>query len=535
MDFGILGPLEVRHDRRPINVTGTRQRALLALLLLHAGEVVSSDRLMDELWGDNLPAAGTTALRVRVSQLRKALRGGDEVLLTQAPGYVLVVESGRIDVQRFERLVANGERALGRGDAEAALALLREALALWRGPPLAEFAYAAFAQVAIARLEELRLAALEIRFEAELALGRHAAVVVELQALVTQHPLRERLCAQLMLALYRDGRQADALAAYRAARRRLVDEIGIEPGPDLQALERRVLAQDPALGFEARGSAQPPRGILVLQSDGGAVEPLVAVVEPLAGHAGHELVIVALLRDGDRLAATTAGLNALREAALQRGVSARVAAFTTAERGRDVVRLVSEQDVALLVLDATEALGPSGVPYADAAELLARAVCDVALLAGGPPRTADPGGDVVVPFAGHEHDWAALEAGAWLADARGGVLRLLGVRSEGGGSQRDASRLLAHASLALQRGLGFAPESALVAAGVDGVLDAAADAALLVIGLSDRWAREGLGRTRLEIARRARAPVLFVRRGVRPGGLAPAAALTRYTWSAVRA
>jgi DNA-binding SARP family transcriptional activator len=193
VEFGILGPLEVWHDGRPVRVTGAKQRALLAILLLHVGEVVSSDRLMDDLWADQTPAAGTTALRVRVSQLRKALRCGDDLLATHAPGYVLRVEPGKLDLWRFESLVEEGDRALARGDPSGAVDRLNDAHALWRGSPLADFAYAPFAQAPIARLEELRLSAIELRIDAELSLGRHTGLIGELQGLVSEHPLRERL------------------------------------------------------------------------------------------------------------------------------------------------------------------------------------------------------------------------------------------------------------------------------------------------------------------------------------------------------
>ena len=250
MDFRILGPLEVSHDGRAVPVTGARQRELLALLLLDAGHVVSSDRLMEELWGASQPAAGATALRVRVSQLRKALRAGGDVLVTRPPGYALLVPRDGLDLWRFERGLDEGERALA-SDPQRALDALSQALAEWRGRPLVDVAYAPFAQAAVVRLEELRASALELRIEAELALGHHVRLIAELQGLTSEHPLRERLWAQLMTALYRDGRQADALAAYRTARERLVEEIGIEPGPELKTLEARILAQDPDLTHAA--------------------------------------------------------------------------------------------------------------------------------------------------------------------------------------------------------------------------------------------------------------------------------------------
>jgi hypothetical protein len=203
-----------------------------------------------------------------------------------------------------------------------------------------------------------------------------------------------------------------------------------------------------------------------------------------------------------------------------------VAAFTTADRGADAVRLAAEQDAAVLVLAAPGDALRSGAIRGDLQTVLAGAVCDVVVLAGSEYDTTTSAAPVLVPFAGHDHDWAAVEVGAWLA---GDVpLRLLGVRGEGG---RDASRLLASASLALQRGMGVATEPVLVGAGPDAVIAASAGASALVIGLSERWTRDGIGKARLEVARRAPCPVLLVRGGLRPGGLAPPHALTRFTWS----
>ena len=340
MDFRILGPLEVSHDGRAVPVTGTRQRELLALLLLDAGHVVSSDRLMEELWGAKQPAAGTTALRVRVSQLRKVLKsGGDDMLVTRPPGYALLVPRDGLDLWRFERALEEGERAL-RADPQRALDALAQALAEWRGAPLVDVAHAPFAQAATVRLEELRASALELRIEAELALGRHATLIGELYALTSEHPLRERLSAQLMTALYRDGRQADALAAYRAARERLVEEIGIEPGPELKALEARILAQDPDLATQQAPTSRPARTVLAVCTDSSAPA---AVADRLAATSDGEAVAVGLVHAGGDLAGTTAQLRATAP-------SARVAAFTTDDPAGDTVRLAAEQDAAILLL-----------------------------------------------------------------------------------------------------------------------------------------------------------------------------------------
>src|SRR5919197_2097966 len=230
MEFRVLGPLEVLDDGRVLELGGQKQRTLLAVLLLHANEVVSQDRLIDALWEERPPETAQKALQVYVSQLRKTL--GRDRVLTKAPGYLLSVKEGELDLDRFRALVETGE--------------LEKALALWRGPPLADFAYREFAQGEIARLEELRLACLEGRIEGDVADGRHAELVGELEALVKKHPLREGLRAQLMLALYRSGRQAEALDAYQDARRALVDELGIEPGRQLRDLHQQILNQDPA-------------------------------------------------------------------------------------------------------------------------------------------------------------------------------------------------------------------------------------------------------------------------------------------------
>jgi DNA-binding SARP family transcriptional activator len=241
----LLGPLEVARQGRGVAVGGPKPRALLAALALEPGRVVSIDHLVENLWPGEAPETAAHAVQVYVSQLRKAL--GTETIETRAPGYALEVDPGCIDALSFVRLAAEGRDTLAAGDAAAASTILREALALWRGPALADFTYEPFAQTEIARLEELRLVALEERVEADLALRRESELVSELEALVDAQPLRERPRAQLMLALYRAGRQADALAAYRAARTTLIEELGVEPGPRLKELEVAILRQDESL------------------------------------------------------------------------------------------------------------------------------------------------------------------------------------------------------------------------------------------------------------------------------------------------
>jgi YVTN family beta-propeller protein len=259
MDFRLLGPLEVWDGEQQVPLGRGKQRAVLALLLLHANEVLATDRLVDELWGEEPPETARKALQVYVARLRKAL--GSDQIRTHDPGYVLELTPAQLDVSRFERLVEKARALLAEGEEAPAAKALREGLGLWRGPPLADFTYQPFARTEIARLEELRLTALEERIDADLALGHGSDLVGELEALVADHPYRERLRGQLMLALYRAGRQADALALYQETRRLLVDELGIEPGPALQRLEGEILRQEPALETaleQPDGEASPP-------------------------------------------------------------------------------------------------------------------------------------------------------------------------------------------------------------------------------------------------------------------------------------
>ncbi len=255
MEFGILGPLAVWEDGRELELGAAKQRALLAVLLLHAGETMATDRLVDALWDEQPPATAVKALQVYVSQLRKTL--GEGVLETRPLGYVVRVEEGALDSERFEHMLAEGRRLLADGAAREAGDLLRQALALWRGAPLADFRYETFARDEIGRLEALRLVALEQRLEADLAVGRHAEAIPELETLVREHPHRETLRGLLMLALYRAGRQADALAVYQDARAALVDELGLDPSQALQQLEKAILLQDPSLDLAAVTPAPP--------------------------------------------------------------------------------------------------------------------------------------------------------------------------------------------------------------------------------------------------------------------------------------
>jgi DNA-binding SARP family transcriptional activator len=513
--FRLLGPLEVSDDGTPLPLGGTGQRALLALLLLHANEVVSSDRLLDELWDGAPPASGATALQVRVSQLRKGLGRVGERVETRPPGYVVRVEPGELDLDRFSRLVDEA----GSSEPEAAVDKLRDALMLWRGPALADVAYESFAQPAISRLEELRLMALEKRIEAELALGRHVELVAEVEALVREHPLRERPHGQLMLALYRSGRQAEALGAYRRLRSSLVEELGVEPGPALQELERAILRQEPGLELEAMATVD--RSILVAPLASDRLESLLALAAPLARRPPKELILTAIVPHPDDLGPTAAALDERRSALLADGLAARAATFVSSSPGADIVRFATEQAVDLVVVDAT----PQLLADQELQEILASAPCDVAIMLGESVRP----GPVLVPFVGAEHDWAAIELGAWAAGAFDSLLLIAGPRQ--GTKGTDSSRLLANASLAIQRTLGVSAQPLLLEPGQEELVAAAADAALVVIGLSARWQRHGLGEARGALVTAGRTPVVLVKRGLRPGGLAPPETLTRFTWT----
>jgi predicted ATPase/DNA-binding SARP family transcriptional activator len=257
LQFRLLGPLEVAVDGEPVALGGQKQRALLATLLLEPNRIVSGDRLIDAVWGEIPPETARNTVQVYISQLRKRLPAG--ALETVPPGYRLAVDPATIDLFEFGRLCEEGRSALASGDAATAAETLRSALGLWRGAALADLSSVPFAQTEVLRLEELRAAACEDRIDAELALGRHGELAPELEALIGEYPLRERLRAQLMLALYRSGRQADALSAYQRARTTLVEELGIEPGEALRKLERAILAHDPSLDLVEPGRISPHR------------------------------------------------------------------------------------------------------------------------------------------------------------------------------------------------------------------------------------------------------------------------------------
>jgi DNA-binding SARP family transcriptional activator len=524
VEFRILGPLEVIEQGRPLTLGRGRQRTLLALLLTRANEIVSADRLIHELWGAQPPRTAANALQFHVSQLRKALAPHDPIS-TQEPGYMISAGPEELDLLRFEALIEEARRAAP----ELAARRLRDALALWRGPALADLADGSFAQSEIPRLEELHLEALELRFDVDLTLGRHAELVGEVQALVSQHPLREGLRALLMRALYGSDRQTEALEVFRQTRELLVEELGIEPGPTLQELEQAILRHDPELTSK-EAVAPPPRkrAIMVVVSDPARLDDLLAIAEPLARRPAREIILARLVRDPADLAAANAALAERRDVLRRHDVSSRIATYTTGEAGADVTRLATEHEVDLILLDAPHDLLERNLLDQDLGTVLERAPCDVGVLSGDGRATDGP---VVTPFGGVEHDWAAIEVAAWLAQSLGVPLRLLGTEADAALGRRDASRLLARASLVVQQVVGITTEPVLVRTGERGVLEASRDARLLVVGLSDRWRTEGIGQTRIAVALGADVPTLFVRRGLRPGGVAPNETLTRFTWT----
>ncbi len=517
MQFRILGPLEAQDGDRRLDLGAPGQRALLTVLLLHANEIVPTDRLADDLWPGGVPRTAAKTIQVYVSNLRKALGAARDALETHGSGYLLRVRPGELDLYEFERLL---ERAPREEPAERATTL-RSALSLWRGEPLADFAYEQFVQTESARLEELRRLALEERIEADLALGQGPELVPELEALVVQRPLEERPRAQLMLALYRAGRQADALAVFREGRRVLDGELGLELGEQLRELERAILRQDPALSVTA--SAKPSSSIIAVSERPSGLALLLPLAEALArGPTARELVLVQVVQPA-QVAAATRTLEQARHDLRGRGVAVRVAAFSSSSPAEDVVRLTTFQDADLLLVSS------AGDPLSGTfAGVFAEATCDVAGVVEWPGEAKS--GPIVVPFGAFEHDWAALELGAWAATVLNRPLHLIGAADERSGD-RDASRLLADASLIVQHTTGVVAEPLLGRPGKESIAELAQDAGLLVLGLSERWRTEGLGATRSALVAAPPAPTVLVRRGLRPSGIAPPVALTRFTWS----
>ena len=310
MHFSILGPLEVTDGERTLALGGVKQRLLLAVLLLHANRVVTPDQLRAELWGETPPATASKSIQIYVSRNRKEL--GLDRLVTRAPGYLLRVEDDELDATVFERLLAEARSA----EPERAAQKLREALALWRGPALADLGYESAVQAEIQRLEELRLTAGEERIDADLAAGRNSELIGELEALIVKHPLRERLRRQLMLALYRASRHAEALQVYRVARHDLV-ELGLEPSRDLRELERAILRQDRSLDLDALPApvATAERTIVAVPREPAAAAAVLALAAPLAATAPERALIVACVVAPEAIGLASAALAQAAEGA----------------------------------------------------------------------------------------------------------------------------------------------------------------------------------------------------------------------------
>jgi len=521
LDFRILGPLEAKGEDGPIQLGGPKQRATLAILLLNANRVVPVDEIAEALYAGAPPATAVTQVQRQISELRKTL-GADASIETQAPGYMLRFDASRLDLARFEALTHEAGGAQARGDLATAAALLREALALWRGEPLADLAYEPFAQAPVARIGELRLAALEQRLALDLALGEHRTIVSELEELVAEHPLHEPFAAQLMLAYYRAGRQGDALEVFRRARATLVAELGLDPTPTLRRLEQAILRQEPELELEAR-RANGLHAVLAVATTDAALQPLRALAEPLARRPGRELILARAVPIGGDVTAAAEAANAART---PESSPTRTAAFATDDLPAEIVRLTPLYEIELVLVEAPPNFAEGGIPT-QLASLFERSTADIAVVGGVPSG----GTGVYVPFGGGKHDWAAAEIGAAMAQEAGTRLTLVGTKADPASGRRDASRLLADAALAVQQ-LGAVETVPLLVDPSEEALSAAlGNAAVVLTGLAEHWPRSGLGPVRQAILRSARAPVLIVHRGLRPGSLAPREGATRFTWS----
>ena len=520
MEFKVLGPLEASDEGRIVELGAPQQRAVLAYLLLHANEVIAVDRLAEAIWAGEIPKTAAKSIQVYVSALRKAFGPARAMLETRPPGYLMRVGAGELDLHEFERLLSRA-RAENLSDR---LATLDDALSLWRGAPLADFAYESFVQPEAARLDEMRQHAVEERIETALELGGGSELIPELQALVAERPLQERPRALLMRALYRAGRQSDALSVFREGARLLGDELGLEPGPALKELERSILRHDPTLGSTPAAPISEQRSIVVVAETDAASELVLPLAAALARRPSMRELVLVRVASSSEVPEATASLSRARSELTGDGAAVvRVAAFSSASPGADVVRLASQRETDLVLL--ATAGDPLSGPYASVFE---RATSDAAaLIVNGGSLDAGP---VVVPFGAFVHDWAALELGAWAAVALERPLHLIGA-ADSGARGRDASRLLADASLIVQHTTGLVAEPRLGPPGGEGIARLAKGAGLLVVGLSERWRSEGLGATRAALLSSPPAPMMLVRRGLRPSGIAPTATLTRFTWS----
>ena len=432
MYFKILGPLEVEDGGRQVEIGGPKQRALLTILLLRANETVSRDVLIEELWGERPPSGAAHGLEAHVSRLRKLLHGnGREVILTRPTGYLLRLNGDEVDLARFHWLTDAGLSALREGDYDGAAESFRRAFGLWRGRPLDDVAFESFAQVEISRLEERHAVAYEWLFEAELARGRHAEVVDELKALIRRYPLRERFQAQLMLALYRSGRQAEALDAYSGARRSLVEELGIEPGDELRELERKILRHDSSLELEAPRDEADSSPIAATSRPGRrALAVGTIAIAALAGVAATaSLVVWAAGGSGHGIAEISANAVGVLETSRNKlshevgvGVNPRAVAagdgavWVTNADGHSVSRIDPRTNTIRQTIQVGDS--PSGIAYGD------RAVWVANTLSGTVSRI-DPGTNQVVdriPVGSGPSDLAFGKRALWVTNAGDGTI-----------------------------------------------------------------------------------------------------------------
>lgn len=512
--FRVLGPFQVEDDHGPLSLGSARRRALLALLTLNAGRVVAVDRLVDALWGEAPPRTAAHVLHVYVSDLRHVLP--DQVLVTAPPGYLVRVPAEALDLTEFERLLARAHAAFPAGNPAEAVAAVDAALALWRGPVLGDLASEGFVRVEAQRLEELRLTARELRAAAALMLPSRPDLVPELQALVVEHPYRERSHALLMQALAASGRQAEALDVYTKIRGRLADELGIEPGVELRAAQTAVLRQEIA-------PAGLPAGVVVaVGADPRRLGTLARAAELPAAASGRELLLAAVLAADGTPADLTAAAAAAASAQRSVLIPARSAAFRSRHMARDVAALAAEHDADLVVLDAAGQIGPRGRLSDWLLRALTGVTADAALLIGNPPAAHRP---YAVLFGGSEHDWAAAELAALLTRATGAPLRIIGTITR----DDDASHVIMRVGLAVQRAIGVPVEPVLVEPTSTSLLTALAGTTP-IIGLSERWQTQGLGSLRHHLAQ-STPGTLLTRRGLRPGLLATPTFSTRFAWS----
>lgn len=521
LGFGLLGPLEITVDGDDCTPKGRHQRVLLTLLLVRLNETVPSEQLADRLWDGRPPPTALNALQVYVSQLRK-LFPGRTVIETVAPGYRLAAPASTLDLYRFQDKWRRGRELFEAGDGRQASELLREALSLWRGDPLVDVQYDAFGGAEARRLEEMRLDATIDRIQVDLALGRHSQVIGELGALVDLHPLREQFASLLMIALYRAGRQADALTVAAQIRTRLDAEYGLMPSSELRELERSILNHDDALRTPGQTRPTDPiasaQHVVVAGVNGHPTADLIDAGSAVSQALGiTELVAVQLTSSHGEVSDAARSLTA---ATVGLPVTVRVAALASASPAKDVARLIETEPVALLVSDL---VGPGFTEQTSS--LLTVSACDVALVSGAKWR---PNGPIIVLFSGSEHDWAAVGVAANLAHHLNSELLMLAVESSP--ATGNPSRLLASASLVIQRAFNVSAPGQLVSPSIVEIVSACETARMICAGVSTRWNEIGVGPTRAALVE-AGLPVVLLRRGSRPSPFAPAAAKTQYSWS----